>query len=75
MSGSITIGTVLCCTLAGVDVRGYFLWSLLDNCEWAYGYSKRVRHRARGLRVAAPAVKDSARWYAEVIGRGGLERG
>eukprot|EP00747_Dinoflagellata_sp_TGD_P111418 gnl/TRDRNA2_/TRDRNA2_171219_c7_seq2.p1 gnl/TRDRNA2_/TRDRNA2_171219_c7~~gnl/TRDRNA2_/TRDRNA2_171219_c7_seq2.p1 ORF type:complete len:179 (+),score=28.93 gnl/TRDRNA2_/TRDRNA2_171219_c7_seq2:208-744(+) len=32
--------------LDGVDVRGYFVWSFLDNFEWAYGFSKRFRHRA-----------------------------
>lgn len=56
----------------GADVRGYFLWSLLDNFEWAYGYSKRfgIVHVDFATQLRTP--KDSARWYAEVIARGGL---
>ncbi|MDD9381164.1 GH1 family beta-glucosidase [Streptomyces sp. ZAF1911] len=58
----------------GVDVRGYFLWSLLDNFEWAYGYSKRFGIVHVDFASQRRTVKDSARWYAEVIARGGLAR-
>ena len=51
----------------GVDVRGYFVWSLLDNFEWSLGYSKRfgIVHVDYGTLERTP--KDSARFYAEVI--------
>ena len=51
----------------GYDVRGYFLWSLLDNFEWAEGYEKRfgIVHVAFGTQKRTP--KLSSRWYAEVI--------
>jgi beta-glucosidase len=51
----------------GYDVRGYFLWSLLDNFEWAEGYGKRfgIVHVAFGTQRRTP--KLSSRWYSEVI--------
>lgn len=59
----------------GVDVRGYFVWSLLDNFEWAHGYTKRF-----GLvRVDYPTQrripKASAAWYARLIASNGREMG
>jgi beta-glucosidase len=51
----------------GVDVRGYFLWSLLDNFEWAFGYSKRFGIVRVDYDSGARLVKDSARWYRDVI--------
>jgi beta-glucosidase len=55
----------------GVDLRGYFLWSFLDNFEWAYGYSKRfgIVHVDYGTQRRTP--KESARWYSGVIARNG----
>ncbi|MFF9012697.1 GH1 family beta-glucosidase [Streptomyces sp. NPDC014870] len=58
----------------GVDLRGYFLWSLLDNFEWAYGYGKRFGIVHVDFASQRRTPKDSARWYAEVIRRGGLAR-
>ena len=57
----------------GVDLRGYMVWSLLDNFEWAEGYSKRfgIVYVDYGTQQRIP--KSSARWYAEVIRRGGLK--
>jgi len=52
---------------AGVDVRGYFLWSLLDNFEWAYGYTKRFGIIHVDYATQERVVKDSGRWYAGVI--------
>lgn len=51
----------------GVDVRGYFLWSLLDNFEWAYGYSKRFGLYYVDYETQERIQKDSARWYQQVI--------
>ncbi len=60
------IANVLRARDAGVDVRGYFLWSLLDNFEWARGYDKRfgIVHVDRA--TLDRTVKDSGWWYAEV---------
>ncbi|MFI7541336.1 GH1 family beta-glucosidase [Actinoplanes sp. NPDC049599] len=56
----------------GVDLRGYFAWSLMDNFEWAEGYAKRfgIVHVDYATQRRVP--KDSARWYQEVIRRNGL---
>jgi beta-glucosidase len=52
---------------AGVDVRGYFTWSLIDNFEWAEGYTKRfgLVHVDYETQIRTP--KDSFSWYADVI--------
>jgi beta-glucosidase len=52
---------------AGCDIRGYMVWSLLDNLEWSLGYSKRfgIVHVNYGTQQRTP--KDSARWYSNVI--------
>ncbi len=55
----------------GADVR-YFLWSLLDNFEWAYGYGKRFGIVRVDFASQRRTPKDSARWYAGVIARNGL---
>ena len=60
----------------GLDVRGYFVWSLLDNFEWAHGFSKRFGLLHVDYTTLARTPKASARFYAEVIrsGGGALER-
>ncbi|MBC6445607.1 GH1 family beta-glucosidase [Actinokineospora xionganensis] len=52
---------------AGVDVRGYFVWSLLDNFEWAYGYAKRFGIVHVDYATQRRVWRDSAYWYREVI--------
>ncbi|MEV7212986.1 GH1 family beta-glucosidase [Kitasatospora cineracea] len=56
----------------GAPVRGYFLWSLLDNYEWAYGYSKRFGIVHVDFASQRRTPKDSAHWYARVIRDGAL---
>ncbi|WP_242107783.1 GH1 family beta-glucosidase [Luteimonas aquatica] len=69
------IGAVRDAIDAGVDIRGYMLWSLLDNMEWSLGYSKRfgMVHVNYGTQERTP--KDSARWYSEVIATHGTKLG
>ncbi|GLX98372.1 beta-glucosidase [Herbidospora sp. NBRC 101105] len=57
---------------AGVDLRGYLVWSFLDNFEWAYGYDKRFGLVYVDYATQERVPKDSAKWYAEVIRRNGL---
>jgi len=55
----------------GVPALGYFTWSIMDNFEWSFGYKRRFGlvyvDYASGKRV----LKDSARWYSEVIASNG----
>jgi beta-glucosidase len=52
---------------AGVDVRGYMLWSLMDNMEWSLGYSKRFGIVHIDYDTLERTPKDSARFYSRVV--------
>ncbi len=56
----------------GVDVRGYYLWSLLDNFEWAWGYSKRFGIVHVDFATQERRLKDSAHWYRGVVAANGV---
>jgi beta-glucosidase len=51
----------------GVDLRGYFAWSLFDNFEWAYGYARRFGLVHVDFTTQRRTPKESARFYSEVI--------
>ena len=53
----------------GVDLRGYYAWSFLDNFEWAEGYSKRFGLVFVDYRDQTRIPKRSAHWYAQQIAR------
>ncbi|YCK41886.1 GH1 family beta-glucosidase [Actinomadura sp. ATCC 39365] len=57
---------------AGADLRGYLVWSLLDNFEWAEGYRRRFGIVHVDYATQARVPKDSALWYRDVISRNGL---
>jgi len=56
---------------AGCDVRGYFVWSLLDNLEWAHGFSKRFGIVHVDFESQQRTPKASARFYSSVIATNG----
>jgi beta-glucosidase len=51
----------------GVNLKGYFQWSLLDNFEWAYGYQKRFGMVWVDYETQERRPKDSAYWYRDLI--------
>lgn len=53
---------------SGVNVKGYLIWSLLDNFEWAEGYSKRFGIVFVNYRTQERIKKDSFYWYKQMIG-------
>jgi beta-glucosidase len=57
----------------GYPIKGYFLWSLLDNFEWADGYSKRFGLHYVDFKTQKRTPKLSADWYREVIARNAVE--
>jgi beta-glucosidase len=58
--------------LEGVPLRGYFVWSLLDNFEWAFGYTKRFGIVYVDYPSQKRIPKASANWYRQVIAEGGF---
>jgi len=56
----------------GVPLRGYFVWSLLDNFEWTAGYTMRFGLVYVNYETLERTIKDSGRWYARVIQENGV---
>lgn len=57
----------------GIDIRGYYLWSLYDNFEWSAGYSYRFGIIHNNFETQKRTWKDSAYWYRDVIKNNGLK--
>lgn len=56
----------------GVPLRGYFVWSLLDNFEWTHGYTKRFGVIYVDYPTQKRIVKQSGEWYAQVTRQNGF---
>lgn len=56
----------------GVKLDGYYVWSLMDNFEWTYGYSKRFGLIYVDYNTLERRLKKSAKWYREVIKNNGF---
>ncbi|HHV29268.1 GH1 family beta-glucosidase [Acetivibrio mesophilus] len=56
----------------GVNLKGYYLWSFMDNFEWAYGYNKKFGIVHVDLETQERKIKDSGYWYKEVIKNNGF---
>lgn len=67
------LGAVHEAITGGADVRGYFVWSLMDNFEWASGYDKRFGMIRVDFETMERTVKSSGEWYRGVIERNGLD--
>lgn len=59
---------------SGVPLKGYFVWSLFDNFEWAFGYEKRFGIVRVNYETLARKPKASANWYSNVIKTGTVSR-
>jgi beta-glucosidase len=66
------IGAVAEAIKRGVDVRGYFAWSLLDNLEWSHGFTRRFGIVHVNFATLERTPKGSAKFYREVIRNGGV---
>jgi beta-glucosidase len=56
----------------GVDLRGFFVWSFLDNFEWSEGYAKRFGLVYVDYGSQRRILKDSGYWFRDVVARGGV---
>jgi beta-glucosidase len=66
------IGQLGRATAEGYPLKGYFLWSLLDNFEWAEGYAKRFGIHYVDYKTQQRTPKLSALWYRELIKKNAL---
>jgi beta-glucosidase len=57
----------------GVPVKGYFVWSLMDNFEWAFGYDSRFGLAYTDFDTQERILKDSGHWYGQVAAANALE--
>lgn len=57
----------------GVPLKGYFVWSLMDNFEWSHGYTKRFGLIYVDFKTQERRMKRSAHWYRQVIASGKLD--
>ena len=57
----------------GIPLAGYFVWTLMDNFEWSFGYSRRFGLVYTDYPTQTRIVKSSGRWYGEVIRNNGVE--
>jgi beta-glucosidase len=60
-------GAALKASREGVPIKGYFVWSFLDNFEWAYGFSKRFGIVYVDYPTQRRVVKDSGQWYQRFL--------
>ncbi len=58
---------------AGVPLKGYYLWSFMDNFEWSFGYSRRFGMVYVDFETQERILKDSAKWYRSTIALQGFE--
>lgn len=59
---------------AGANIQGYYVWSILDNFEWSYGYKPRFGIVRVDFNTRKRIPKQSAYWYKDVIARNGVEQ-
>jgi beta-glucosidase len=57
----------------GVPLAGYFVWSVMDNFEWSFGYAQRFGLIWVNYETQQRMLKDSALWYKQVISENGFE--
>jgi beta-glucosidase len=55
----------------GVDLRGYYAWSLMDNYEWSYGYSKRFGIVHVNYGTQKRTIKATGKYYSSIIASNG----
>jgi beta-glucosidase len=67
-----SLGGLLACVRDGVDVRGYFAWSLLDNFEWTHGYRPKFGLCQVDRETFERRPKPSAHWLASVASANAL---